>query len=82
MQRDLAQQIGARLDPSGSLGLVVAVVSGRSFGAASSRYCAGYAEAKAAQAVSDHSAQLKAGGDHPDLTSLIIDFGSLVKSGP
>jgi hypothetical protein len=78
----LAQQIGARLDPSGSLGLVVAVVSGRTFGAASSRYCAGYAAAKAAQAVSEHSAQLKAGGDHPDLSSLIIDFGTLVASGP
>jgi hypothetical protein len=78
----LAQQIGARLDPNGSLGLVVAVVSGNSFGAASSRYCAGYAETKAEQAVSDHSAQLKAGGDHPDLSSLIIDFGSLVATGP
>jgi hypothetical protein len=78
----LAQQIGADLDPDGNQGLVVAVVSGHSFGAASSRYCAGFAQTEAAQAVSDHSAQLKAGGDHPDLTALIMQFGGLVSSGP
>jgi hypothetical protein len=78
----LAEQIGKGLDPSGSQRLVVAVVSGRSFGAVSSRYCGGYAEAKAEQAVNDHVDQLKAGGDHPDLTSLVNDFGNLMQSGP
>ncbi len=78
----LAVQIGRGLDPSGAQGLVVAVVSGHSFGAASSRYCSGYAQKEAQQAVDDHSAQLKAGGDHPDLTALITDFSGLIKSGP
>jgi hypothetical protein len=78
----LARQIGVQLDPNGSQGLVVAVVAGNSFGAASSRYCSGFAATKAAQAVSDHKSQLEAGGDHPDLTALVNDFGNLVESGP
>jgi hypothetical protein len=78
----LATDIGGDLDPTGSKHLVVAVVAGRTFGAGSSAYCAGYAESQATAAVSDNETQLKAGGDHPDLTALIEDFAKRAATGP
>ncbi len=78
----LATQIGVGLDPNNSTSVTVGVVVGNTFSAASSTYCAGWAPAQAKAAVADNAAQLKAGGDHPDLTKLIVDFARKVQTGP
>ena len=78
----IARQIGSMLDPAGNTAVTVGVVTGRLFAAASSRFREGYAEDQASAAVQTNARQLTGGGDHPDLTALIQDFASRVRSGP
>jgi hypothetical protein len=78
----LANQIGRQLDPNSTSKLVIGVFAGRSFSAASSAYCSGYASSQAKAAVNAHKSALQAGGDHPDLTATIQDFASRVRTGP
>ncbi len=75
----LAKQIGNALDPD-LRGLTVGVVtSDHNFSAASSKYCEGWADQKAAAAVTANRAQLRA---TEDLTALLRDFAVSVQDGP
>ena len=77
----LANQIGLGLDPNQTTPVTVGVVVGRTFSAASSAYCASWAPNQAAAAVTANQSALKAGGDHPDLTQLIVTFARDVQGG-
>jgi hypothetical protein len=78
----IARQIGSMLDPAGNNAVTVGVVTGRLFAAASSTFRKGFAEEQASAAVQTNQPQMAVGGDHPDLTALIQDFASRVRSGP
>jgi hypothetical protein len=75
----LAAQIGKTLDPDAK-GLTVGVLtSDHRLSAASSKYCAGWADQKAQAAVAAHREQLRA---TEDVTALLTDFANSVKTGP
>jgi hypothetical protein len=75
----LAGQIGRALDPD-ARGLTVGVVtSDHSFRAASSKYCAGWADQKAIAAVTAKRAQLRA---TEDVTELLRSFAASMQDGP
>lgn len=78
----VATQIGRTLDPTGqglTVGVFTANTSSYAFGAASSAYCEGYADAKAGAAEAANRTQLR---QTHDITALLQDFARSVATGP
>lgn len=80
----LAVQLGKALGASATNLMTIAVFTitddgHAGFGAASSKYCEGYADTQAAQVVAEHDAEL---ANNPDLSALLTDFLDRLAQGP